>query len=287
MDEPGKDSAGSGSGPVLAHAQFFGDRQSQRSVAGFTVASMCADPTLQVERHTHETAHFIVLLSGQYVTTARGADAVCVRPAIIYNPPGTTHRDRFRRVGGRVDGSFLSIAVDRTRMSDVAGSLSLVDDPIYTHERHAVRLGMRLAAEMRARSDASILAIEAICLELFAPAVVEHRAKRMSAPAWLRVARDLIHDHCVEGTCIADIAHACDVHPVYLARAFRNFLGCSPGDYLRRCRIERAARLLASTATPISLVALQCGYADQSHLNAAFRRAYDVTPAEYRRIARS
>ena len=275
------------SGQILAHAQFFGERQSQRRVAGFTIASMRADPTLQVERHTHETAHFIVLLSGQYVTSARGADAVCVRPAVIYNPPGTTHRDRFRRVGGRVDGRFMSIAVDSPRMSDIAASFRLVDESTYSHERRAVRLGARLAREMHVRNDSSTLAIEAICLELFAPAIVGPVAQRTAAPGWLRVASDLIQDHCVDGTCVADIARACDVHPVYLARAFRKFLGCSPGDYLRRCRIERAAGLLASTATPISLVALQCGYTDQSHLNAAFRRVYAATPAEYRRIARS
>ena len=291
MDEPADDSAESRSGPVLAHAQFFGDRQSQRRVAGFTIASMRADPTLQVERHTHETAHFIVLLSGQYVTSARGADAVCVRPAVIYNPPGTTHRDRFRRVGGRVDGRFISVAVDSARMSDIAGSFPLVDESTYSHERRAVQLGARLTCEMHGRNDSSSLAIEAICLELFASAIAEARAERTAertaAPGWLRVASDLIQDHCVEGTCVADIARACDVHPVYLSRAFRKFFGCSPGDYLRRCRLERAVNLLASTAMPLSMVALQCGYTDQSHLNAAFRRAYDTTPAKYRRIARS
>jgi AraC family transcriptional regulator len=278
-------------GRVLAHAEFFGNLSCRQTAAGFTVASMRADPTAQVERHTHETAHFIVLLSGQYVTSAHGADAVCVRPALIYNPPGTTHRDRFRNVGGRVDGRFISVAVDPERMGDIARSFTLVEDAIYTDERSVVRSGMRLARELRGFGDSSSLAVEAICLELFTLAITERVSEFVSehtrAPAWLRVARDLIHDHCAEGACIADIASACDVHPVYLARVFRKFFRCSPGEYLRRCRIERATALLARTATPLSVVAAQCGYADQSHLNATFRRAFGSTPAEYRRISKS
>lgn len=271
-------------GRVLAHAQFFGDQGRRLSVAGFTIASMSADPILQVECHTHETAHFILLLSGQYVTTARGANAVCVEPALIYNPPGTTHRDRFRRVGGRVDGRFVSIAVDNSRVSDIARSFPLQQDAVYTDEPSAVRLGARLASELRKSGDLSTLAVEAVCLELFTSAITERVAEHAFAPPWLRVARDLIHDYCTEGTCVADIASACDVHPVYLARVFRKFFGCSPGEYLRRCRIERASTLLAHTTTSLSVVAVQCGYADQSHLNTTFRQAYGSTPAEYRRL---
>lgn len=99
-------------------------------------------------------------------------------------------------------------------------------------------------------------------------------------PAWLRVARDLLHACRVEGTTIHEIARACEVHPVHLARTFPTFFGCSPGDYLRKCRVERAAAMLSGTLTPLTAVALECGYSDQSHFSNAFRRAFAVTPAE-------
>ncbi len=269
---------------ILQHAQFFGHRRNQRDVAGFAIASMRADPTLEVERHTHETAHLILLLSGQYVTTAHGADPVCIEPAVIYNPPGTTHRDRFCRVGGRVNGSFVSIAIDSARLRHIADHMSPFEYAVHTNRVSAVRLGTRLVREMLHWSDSSPLVAEAICLELAAQAASETNEERTQArPAWLRVAYDLLHDHCVEGTSIAEIARACDVHPVYLARKFRRFFGCSPGEYLRRCRVARAAAMITDTATPLSTLALQCGYADQSHLNSAFRSAYGATPAEYRR----
>ena len=46
-------------------------------------------------RHTHEEAHFVFVTSGTYLCSALGASAVCDPPTLVYNPPGTTHRDRF------------------------------------------------------------------------------------------------------------------------------------------------------------------------------------------------
>jgi AraC family transcriptional regulator len=69
---------------------------------------------------------------------------------------------------------------------------------------------------------------------------------------------------------------------VHLARVFRRHLGCTPGDYLRRRRLERAAVLLRETARPLSDVALHCGFADQSHFANAFKRHTGVTPGSYR-----
>ena len=72
---------------------------------------------------------------------------------------------------------------------------------------------------------------------------------------------------------------------MHLARVFRLHLGCTPGDYLRRRRLARAAVLLRETARPLSDVALACGFADQSHLAHAFRRHAGVSPGAFRRRA--
>lgn len=280
--------SGRWAGRFLAHDQFFGLRRGHWNIRGFAIASMRADPVLEVETHTHETAHLIVLLGGQYVTSARGADAISTRPAIIYNPPGTTHRDTFRRVDGKVSGSFVSIAMSAGRHSEMEPELSLAAEPLYTNNRAAMSLALRLAKETQHWTPSSPLAAEAICLEHLGSFAIDGVVDRNEArPAWLRVARDLLHACCVEGTTINEIARACDVHPVHLARTFRAFFGCSPGDYLRKCRVERAAAMLSGTLIPLTAVALECGYNDQSHFSNAFRHAFAVTPGEYRRRARN
>ena len=81
---------------------------------------------------------------------------------------------------------------------------------------------------------------------------------------------------------VAELARAAGVHPVPLARVLRQYLGCTPRDYLRRRRLERAGVLLRETARPRSDVALSRGSADRSHLSTAFERHTGVTPGAYR-----
>ncbi|HEV8695413.1 MAG TPA: helix-turn-helix transcriptional regulator [Lysobacter sp.] len=83
---------------------------------------------------------------------------------------------------------------------------------------------------------------------------------------------------------LSALAHIADVHPVYFARAFRRRYGCSPGEYLRHCRMERAISLLHDRQMTLAQIAAVCGFVDQSHFTHSFRRHYRCTPAQYRAL---
>ncbi|WP_367571972.1 helix-turn-helix transcriptional regulator [Pseudorhizobium pelagicum] len=71
-----------------------------------------------------------------------------------------------------------------------------------------------------------------------------------------------------------------------LSAAFRVSFGTSPHDYICRRRIDQAKHLMITTETPLSEIALDCGFADQSHLSRVFRRLTGHTPAAWRRVMR-
>ena len=83
---------------------------------------------------------------------------------------------------------------------------------------------------------------------------------------------------------LCKLAQELDLHPVYLARAFRSHFRYSPGDFARQHRLQRAANLLAHCRLSLSLseVAQDCGFFDQPHLSRSFRARFGVTPGEYR-----
>lgn len=58
------------------------------------------------------------------------------------------------------------------------------------------------------------------------------------------------------------------------------------GEYLRRLRVESAWRQLAITDKPLSVIALDAGFADQAHLTRVFESLMGVTPGAYRARAR-
>ena len=63
--------------------------------------------------------------------------------------------------------------------------------------------------------------------------------------------------------------------------------GRTIGEYVRRLRIERAARELSHGGSPIAAIGLRAGFFDQSHFSRVFRDHTGLTPAAFRAAARS
>jgi AraC-like DNA-binding protein len=87
----------------------------------------------------------------------------------------------------------------------------------------------------------------------------------------------------LEGSYVRRGAAWISVRPEARSSRFRQVYGQSIGDYVRRRRLEHAARLLCSTEATAAAIAVECGFADQSHLTRLFRRRFGVTPSAYRR----
>lgn len=65
-------------------------------------------------------------------------------------------------------------------------------------------------------------------------------------------------------------------------RRFKQTFHATPQSYLRQLRVRMACRALVFTEVPLAQVAVECGFADQSHFNHEFRRQLGQTPREYR-----
>ena len=68
----------------------------------------------------------------------------------------------------------------------------------------------------------------------------------------------------------------------YLVRLFKKEMGVTPMTYLSRVRMENACLLLAETDEAIASVAAGCGFQTANYFHACFKKAYGITPSEYR-----
>jgi AraC family transcriptional regulator len=74
------------------------------------------------------------------------------------------------------------------------------------------------------------------------------------------------------------LARVAGVSPSHFKTLFRRATGAPPHRYVVRRRVERAVALIQAGALPLSQVALEAGFAHQSHLARAMRRTLGVTP---------
>jgi AraC family transcriptional regulator len=105
--------------------------------------------------------------------------------------------------------------------------------------------------------------------------------------SWARMqhVRDLIEASLGEDLGLERLAAEAGVGAHAFSASFRRTFGMPPHRYVVHRRIERAKRLLRETEVPVAVLAHEVGFASQSHLATAFKRAVGVTPGEYRRQA--
>jgi len=269
--------------PKLAAGAFFGDACHTVATPSFQFAALHAIVAeREVPVHTHETPHFIVVTNGIYITQARNQSGPCSTDTLIFNPAGTTHRDRFR--GEK--GTFVSISPGPSvsRFLDRASPISVAMAGKQSCSRDDSLIATRIVSELRRRSEFSAAVLESLGLELIGlSAGTEDRTASSTAPYWLVRVKEMIEDCAGQDLSIADLALSVGVHPVYLARSYRRYFRCSPGEYSRRRRLLRAQELVSRTDLPLVEIALRCGFADQSQMTRSFSAAFGIAPARYRR----
>lgn len=80
-----------------------------------------------------------------------------------------------------------------------------------------------------------------------------------------------------------DLANLVALSPSHFFRAFKQSMGFPPMAYVAARRIEKAKCMMASTRKKLVAIALECGFADQPHLNRSFRREVGLSPGQWRR----
>jgi AraC family transcriptional regulator len=112
------------------------------------------------------------------------------------------------------------------------------------------------------------------------------RERGMLTAAQLRRVDELIADAAAGGPTLVKLADAAGYSKAHFVRLFRRSTGTSPHRYVLQRRLDRARRLIVTTALPLAEVASEAGFSSQSHLNSAFVRCYGCTPGDARREAR-
>ncbi len=97
----------------------------------------------------------------------------------------------------------------------------------------------------------------------------------------LKQSIDYIDAHLREEISLEEIANYIGLSRYYFCRLFKKSIGITPYQYIIRCRVEQAKKLLKKRNLSLSEVALTCGFSHQSHLHRHFKRLTGVTPKQF------
>ena len=127
---------------------------------------------------------------------------------------------------------------------------------------------------------------------LFIEAVRRHVATLDDgAVGWLAGLRDpyvsrtlaLFHGDIARPWTMEEISREVGLSRSALAERFQRLIGQAPMSYLARWRMDVAAQHLRSTSATLAQIANSVGYEAEAAFSRAFKKAYDVPPATWRR----
>jgi AraC family transcriptional regulator len=267
----------------LSSGCFYGNTLKSRSIGGFSLTETIYAPNQLIPKHAHECAYFCFVLGGAYTETYESRTRKCKTSSLIFHPPDERHSDRFDNAGGRC----FNIQMDPQLLARVREHSMILDRPAEFRRPPLAYLATKLYREFKTIDDTSALVIEGLTLEILGEGSRQSlNSSQRQPPRWLAQAREMLHADFPKNPSLRLIASFVGVHPVHLARGFRQHYRCTVGEYVRQLRIEFASRELSRSDTPLVEIAAAAGFCSQSHFSTLFKRYTSFTPAEYRAISR-
>jgi AraC family transcriptional regulator len=268
---------------VFSFDKFYGATHRKIETPAFAFKEVEDFENIRVPLHTHENAHFLFVVKGEYEATVKDKKQSFSTSSMVYYPAGTTHRDHFYTEGER---RFMTVSLTSEITQKLSEEINFIDYSIDFNSAEISWLGNRICRELQTPDSLTPIVLDAMANELLVYSA-RNLDKSDKPPAWLKKAYELINDCCTESITITEIAAAVGVHSMHLARTFRKFFNSSPGEYLRKCRIELATNLLLNSKKPLIDIALTTGFTDQSHFTQCFKQSTGITPAQFRQMHNS
>jgi AraC family transcriptional regulator len=161
---------------------------------------------------------------------------------------------------------------------------------VFQGSRPAMGLGLDLRRLLLALQP-DILQVEEHAAALLAHilALMGHQVPAPEGPASaerrrLSATLDRIEDELPSQLTLQSLAASAEASPLRFLRLFTKVVGATPHAYISERRVQRARQLLRTSDASLATIALDCGFAHQSHMGAAFKARLGLTPRMYRSL---
>jgi AraC family transcriptional regulator len=191
------------------------------------------------------------------------------------------------------EAQFTSITVQPAFLSELADGNGLKGYEINPHYASVDPFMWHLARSIEQQMH-SRRALERSYVESVAIIVGQHllctyadTPANSSAPGGLpryklRRAVDYIRENYQQDIGFKDIADQLGMSPYHFARMFKHSTNESPHQFIMRCRVEAAKKLLVESNKSIADIAFEVGYKSQSYFTTRFALLVGATPAAFR-----
>ena len=104
--------------------------------------------------------------------------------------------------------------------------------------------------------------------------------------AIIRQAQQYVSNHVREKMTVPTVAQQVDVSPSYLTALFHKHLHISPGEYIRRVKLQESKEMIRENRLNFTEIAAALEYSTVHHYSRQFKEKFGITPSEYAKTVR-
>lgn len=225
--------------------------------------------------HFHDEPHLAFILNGGLLDKRRASENERESGALAFFHAGERHQT--------ITKTFPTKYVSLQFETDYFRRNPHIENRLQTSLRNSLNakfLMLKIYSEMRAADEFSPDSLEMLLQALLAGEAAGEKKR----PGWLERIVEQLNDRWNEELSLIELARAADVHPKTVSKYFPRFFRCTLGEYRRRLRIEKSLSLIKNSKLPLTAIAYECGFYDQSHFTATFKNLTGFLPKQFQRL---
>ena len=237
---------------------------------------------------SHPMAELTYVDQGSLHSVAEGQDLLLKQGDLVIYGPGQWHM-QYADIG--VAPRFVTISFELGGME-----LSPLLNRKFTAPQNVVSVLQNMLREqvrMDAYSNDIILSqLNLLLLLLLRESAAPKGAKLQTSNAIhseneiIRQAQQYISSHIREKLSVPLVARQVDVSPSYLTALFHKNLQISPGEYIRRIKLQESKQMIRENNLNFTEIAAELQYSTVHHFSRQFKEKFGITPTEYAKSVR-
>jgi AraC family transcriptional regulator len=250
----------------LQQGCYYGSLDKQIDTELFSVSVTSYDVNEFIEPHKHCHPHISLLLKGSYLENSSISNTIIKAGQVIFRSAGYVHANSFVIEGKCFNLEWKPLACEYLQ--------PVTATPYAIHSANQYFSLQKLVAAQFNGIDLSLQTEWVLdILKQYC-----HPDKKHWKTPWIDELKEILRIELSTFHSLESLSKRLHVHPVYMARAFKQKTGYTIGEFELEMKLNHAIMLIYQKDFPVFKVAQLSGFYDTAHLIKSFRFFYGTTP---------
>ena len=237
---------------------------------------------------SHPMAELTYVDQGSLHSVAEGQDLLLKQGDLVIYGPGQWHM-QYADIGVAPRYVTISFELKGVEMEPLMNRKFTAPQNVVTLLQNMLREQERMDAYS---GDIILSQLNLLLLMLLRETVAPKGSKLQTSNAIhseneiIRQAQQYVSTHIREKLSVPLVARQVDVSPSYLTALFHKNLQISPGEYIRRIKLQESKQMIRENNLNFTEIAAELQYSTVHHFSRQFKEKFGITPTEYAKSVR-